>query len=62
MEGARLIHGIVGGLFAKNYHLPEFPWDDEGKQKPKPYTQEDIAQMQAEAQAWADRLNSQAPK
>lgn len=57
MEGARLVHGCIGGLFAKNYQLPEFSWDKENKPKPKPYTEDEINAMRREAQAFADRLN-----
>ena len=57
-NAARLIHGCIGGLFAKNYKIPEFPWDDEGKPKPHEYTPDEIAKLRAEAEAWAAKLNN----
>lgn len=56
-EAARLLHGVIGGLFAKNYTPPEFPWDKEERPQAPEYTQDDIDRLRTEATAWADRLN-----
>lgn len=62
MEGARLIHGCIGGLFAKNYKLPIFPWDDEFKDEPKEYSEAEISAMREEALAFEKTLNTKQKK
>lgn len=56
-NAARLIHGCIGGLFAKNYKIPEFPWDNEDKGKTHEYTEDEIQKLKAEAEAWAAKMN-----
>ena len=58
-EAARMIHGCIGGLFAKDYKLPEFPWDKENQRRDTPYpTKEEYDEMMEEARRFEQRLNS----
>lgn len=62
-ETARMLHSIIGTLFAKNYTMPKYPWDNEN-QKENEYTKEDIEKIQKrlapDARAWEHRLNKKA--
>lgn len=58
-ESARMLHGCIGGLFAKDYKLPEFPWDHELKHRDTSHPSHDeIRQLMQEAQDMERRLNS----
>lgn len=54
-----MIHGCIGGLFAKDYKLPEFPWDKENQRRDTSYpTKEEYDKMMEEARRFEQRLNS----
>lgn len=61
-EAARMIHGCIGGLFAKSYKLPIFPWDNEFKDETKEYSEEEIAALREEALAFEKTLNMKQQK
>jgi len=52
-----MIHGVIGGLFAKDYTLPEFPWDNEHEPKPHEYTEDEIEDLRRQGEEWAKELN-----
>lgn len=54
---ARMVHSIIGHLFAKNYTEPEFPWEKEKKADAHLPTKEELEKLQADAMAWEAQLN-----
>lgn len=59
---ARMVAATVGQLFAKNYKAPVFPWEEAEKERrkaegEKPPTEEELAEMLADAKRWEDELN-----
>lgn len=57
-EAARMIHGCIGGLFAKDYELPKFPWDNENERRDEaPPTPDELRQIMIEAEEMERRLN-----
>lgn len=56
-ECARMIHAIVGSLFAKDYKLPEFPWDSKFSKENTEYTKEEIEEMKRAAESFEKQLN-----
>ena len=66
---ARMVQSIIGQLFAKDYKVQEFPWEEEengkrktenGKRKTengKAPTEEEMEDLLKEAREWEKRLN-----
>ena len=59
---ARMVQSIIGQLFAKDYKVQEFPWEEEenGKRKAengKAPTEEEMKDLLKEAREWEKRLN-----
>ena len=55
---ARMVTSIIGKLFAKNYEVPTFPWEEERKaEDQKPPTEEEVKEIMAEARRWEEELN-----
>lgn len=62
-DQARMVSSIIGRLFAKNYTIPTFPWEEDekrtGSSEMKPPTEDEIHQLQAEAKEWEKMMNAE---
>ena len=63
---ARMVQSIIGQLFAKDYKVQEFPWEEEERTHPGPPceggrgkapTEEEMEDLLKEAREWEKRLN-----
>jgi hypothetical protein len=54
---ARMVQGIIGQLFAKDYKVQTFPWEEKAEES-KPPTEDEIAELLKEAERWEKRLNA----
>ena len=63
---ARMVQSIIGQLFAKDYKVQVFPWEEEERTYPgppceggrgKPPTEEEMKDLLKEAREWEKRLN-----
>lgn len=64
---ARMVQSIIGQLFAKNYKVQEFPWEEEERRKEKEErrkapTEEEMEDLLKEAREWEKRLNERPHK
>ena len=68
---ARMVQSIIGQLFAKDYKVQEFPWEEEERTHPgppceggrgKPPTEEEMKDLLKEAREWEKRLNGRTPQ
>lgn len=60
-DQARLVASTIGMLFAKNYTVPVFPWEEERRQKETEASvpdEEEMIQLEREALAMERWLNS----
>ena len=67
---ARMVQSIIGQLFAKDYKVQVFPWEEEngkrktenGKRKTEngAPTEEEMEEILADARRWEKRLNERA--
>lgn len=60
-DQARLVASTIGMLFAKNYTVPVFPWEEEKRQKKTEASvpdEEEMIQLEREALAMERWLNS----
>ena len=66
---ARMVQSIIGQLFAKDYKVQEFPWEEERTHpsppceggRGKPPTEEEMEDLLKEAREWEKRLNGGDP-
>ena len=54
---ARMITSIIGKLFAKDYKVETFPWEDDRHDAAPPPTEQEVLDLTAEARAWEAKLN-----
>lgn len=57
-EAARMLHALIGGMFADGYKLPDLPWDDEDDRDDEEYTEEEIEMLREEASLFDKLMNS----
>lgn len=55
---ARMVESIIGRLFAKNYKVQTFPWEEK-QTSTAPPTESEVRDLLREAEAWEKQLNSQ---
>lgn len=58
-DQARMVSATIGRLFAKNYTIPTFPWEQKKESTAAtPPTEEEIWQLQADAREWERAMNA----